>query len=182
MNPSSHEPQGLAPSHPSTTSSSIPAPPPDQMHAPSPDMAAAPPAEASAPASPVTPTAPTAYPQPTGPGDSPAPSSSATQAGPSKPSSPSVSSLKLLSTHIASHPDHSVGQAIRYQFPNPNPILRLLRRFKVKHSVINGLTTKEEKRWTEEGRALRRKAGWKLKGEEGEGVECGELFWKVSSA
>jgi hypothetical protein len=59
-------------------------------------------------------------------------------------------------------------------------VLRLLNRFKVKHSVISGLSAAEEKRWQAEGPALRRKAGWKLPGEEGEGVEVGELFWKVS--
>jgi hypothetical protein len=72
-----------------------------------------------------------------------------------------------------------VGQAIRAQFPKPNPLLRLARRFKVKHSVISGLSPAEEEKWQAEGLKLRRKAGWKLEGEEGEGVVVSELFWKV---
>ncbi|ORX35632.1 hypothetical protein BD324DRAFT_630908 [Kockovaella imperatae] len=108
-----------------------------------------------------------AYPQPSQPQDT------TPVAGPSTPS------RTLLSHHLQQHPDHSVGQAIDTLFPKANPIMRLIKRFKVKHSVISGMTQKEMARWTAEGEALRKKAGWKLQGEPGEGVEVSELFWKM---
>ena len=98
-------------------------------------------------------------------------------AGPS-----SLSSFRLLSHHLEKHPNDTAAQAVQTMFPKPNPVRRLARRFKVKHSVISGLTKKEMKRWTAEGEVLRKKAGWKLKGEELEGrTEVGDLFWKVSA-
>ena len=72
---------------------------------------------------------------------------------------------------------------MRAVFPKRNPIVRLLRRFKIKHSVIAGMTKKEMARWTAEGSDLRAKAGWKLEGETGAGMDdrvvASELFWKV---
>jgi hypothetical protein len=64
------------------------------------------------------------------------------------------------------------------QFPKPNPVIRLARRFKVEHSVIKGMTEKEWKRYNAQGAELRRKAGWKMEPGE-EGTPVGELFWKV---
>lgn len=88
---------------------------------------------------------------------------------------------KLLSTYLVKHPNHTVGKAIRTNFPQPNPLLRLIRRFRVKHSIINGLTEKEMRKYEERGEELRRKAGWKFEGEEGECTVVGQLFWKVST-
>lgn len=118
---------------------------------------------------------PRAYPQPV--------SISPLAAGPSSGSSPNraIPPPQLLSTHLIAHPSDSAGRAIRKVFPSPNPISRLIRRFKVKHSVISGLTSAEEKRWNAEGGALRRRAGWKLKDENEDGVVVSELFWKVCS-
>ena len=69
-------------------------------------------------------------------------------------------------------------------FPKRNPIVRLLRRFKIKHSVIAGMTQKEMARWTAEGASLRTKAGWRLEGETGadvaDRVVVSDMFWKVS--
>ena len=93
------------------------------------------------------------------------------QAGPSR---------HILSSYIASNPSHTVKRAINSQFPKANPLIRLARRFKVKHSVIKGMTDKEWKRYNAQGAELRRKAGWKMEDEE-EGTPVGELFWKVST-
>lgn len=87
---------------------------------------------------------------------------------------------RTLSSYLIKHPDHSVGKAISKQFPAPNPIKRLVLRFKVKHSVIKGMKEKEMHKLDEtEGAVLRQRAGWKLRGEEGPGAEVSELFWKV---
>ncbi|EIW65928.1 hypothetical protein TREMEDRAFT_35660 [Tremella mesenterica DSM 1558] len=85
---------------------------------------------------------------------------------------------KLISTYLAQHPDHSAKQAMKHLFPLPNPLKRLAKRFKVKHSVINGMTEKELRHWTARETELKRKAGWKVAGEE-DGVECSDLFWKM---
>lgn len=87
---------------------------------------------------------------------------------------------KLLSTHLAKHPNHTVGKAIRTNFPRPNPLIRLIKRFRVKHSVIEGLTEQEMRKCEERGEELRRKAGWRFEGEKGEGTVVSQLFWKVS--
>ncbi|WVQ99684.1 hypothetical protein IAU59_006823 [Kwoniella sp. CBS 9459] len=152
----------------------------------------------SAPAAidqPVTPQPPSAYSQP-GPSAAPAPAAAATarvtatstnaHAGPSTaatipstiPSSSKQS--KLISTYLTAHPTHSAGKAIHKTFPQPNPLIKLARRFKVKHSVINGLTADEMRKWEKEGEELRRKAGWRLEGEHGkEGTVVSDLFWKM---
>lgn len=114
---------------------------------------------------------PSSYPQPAAFPQSPA--------GPS--SHRSVPPPKLLSTHLIAHPNDTAGRAMKKVFPSPNPIKRLIRRFKVKHSVIDGLTPSQEEHWNAKGSALRRRAGWRLKDEEGDGVPVSELFWKVSS-
>lgn len=111
-------------------------------------------------AAPVTP-----YPQPT--------------AGPSQVKTKAEPKRKLLSTHLLANPSHSVSKAIKKEFPYPNPLFRLLKRFRVKHSVIDGLTKEEMERWEKEGKSLREKAGWKMPGEEGDGIVVSELFWKV---
>ncbi|OCF31927.1 hypothetical protein I316_06309 [Kwoniella heveanensis BCC8398] len=140
----------------------------------------------SAPAAldePSTPQPPVAYSQP-----SAIPPSTFTNAGagpstvtaplPSSSSSPSKRS-KLISAYLTAHPTHSAGKAIQKTFPQPNPLIKLARRFKVKHSVINGLTDEEMRRWEGEGKELRGKAGWKLESEEGDGTVVTELFWKM---
>ncbi|OWZ78847.1 hypothetical protein C366_02346 [Cryptococcus neoformans Tu401-1] len=86
---------------------------------------------------------------------------------------------KLLSTHLAKHPNHTVGKAIRTNFPRPNPLIRLIKRFRVKHSVIEGLTEQEMRKCEERGEELRRKAGWRFEGEKGEGTVVSQLFWKM---
>lgn len=87
----------------------------------------------------------------------------------------------LLSSYISAHPTHTVRKAIKTLYPLPNPIVRAVRRFRVKHSVIAGMTDAEMKYWEAQGPDLRRKAGWKLPGEAGPGAEVSELFWKVRS-
>ncbi|WWC69916.1 uncharacterized protein I206_103860 [Kwoniella pini CBS 10737] len=89
------------------------------------------------------------------------------------------SSSKLISTYINKHPNHSVGKAIHNTFPKRNPLVRFIRRFKVKHSVINGLTEEELNKGQAKGKELRKKAGWKFEDEEGEGAVVGDLFWKM---
>ena len=116
-----------------------------------------------------SPSPPSAYRQP--------PVSLQPDAGPSVSPAP-----KLISTHLIAHPSDSAKKAIKKVFPGPNPVLRLARRFRVKHSVISGITPAEEKRWNAEGAALRRKNGWRLEDEAGDGVPVGELFWKVRRA
>jgi hypothetical protein len=94
---------------------------------------------------------------------------------------PRAASSALLSTHLVAHPDHTAKRAIHTQFPLPNPLIRLVRRFAVKHSVIKGMTESEWKKFERQAPELMRKAGWKPAGApaEDEGVEVGELFWKV---
>lgn len=84
-----------------------------------------------------------------------------------------------LATYIAKHPNHTVKQAMRKLYPKRNPLVRLAHRFQVKHSVIDGMTDAEMAHWEAKGPELRRKAGWKLPGENVEGVEVSELFWKM---
>lgn len=99
---------------------------------------------------------------------------------PSHPQKPVAGpSRHVLATYVASNPTHTVKEAIRSQFPKANPIVRLARRFKVKHSVIKGMTEKEWAHYDARGAELRKKAGWKMKEGE-EGKEVSELFWKVS--
>lgn len=100
-------------------------------------------------------------------------------AGPSKIKPKVEPKRKLLSTHILANPTHAVSRAISKEFPQPNPLFRLVNRFRVKHSVIDGLTKQEMDKWEKEGKTLREKAGWKMPGEEGDGVVVSELFWKV---
>ncbi|WVF71175.1 hypothetical protein IAT40_005975 [Kwoniella sp. CBS 6097] len=146
-------------------------------------------ASSSAPAAidqafePITPQPPSAYAQPGIPATSPSTSTHNASAGPSistvtTPSSPNKRS-KLISAYLTAHPTHSAGKAIHKTFPQPNPLIKLARRFKVKHSVINGLTDEELRKWEGEGEELRRKAGWKLQGEQGEGTVVSDLFWKM---
>lgn len=87
--------------------------------------------------------------------------------------------LKTIASYVAQHPDRSVKHAMHTVFPKPNPISRLLHRFQVKHSVIDGLTDKEMQYWEAQGPELRRRAGWKLPGEDGPGAEVSPLFWKM---
>lgn len=88
-------------------------------------------------------------------------------------------SQRSLSAYMARHPTHSVKKAIRTLYPRDNCFVRLGRRCGKRHSVIKGLTDDEMQRWEAAGPELRRKAGWKLPGEEGPGVEVSELFWKM---
>ncbi|ODN72803.1 hypothetical protein L202_08239 [Cryptococcus amylolentus CBS 6039] len=142
-----------------------------------------PPASATE-AVPISPQAPSAYPQPNSQSDS-QPSSTPTahpllhRPSPGQPPKHNLPPPKLISTHLLAHPDHSAAKAIGKVFPQHNPLVRLLRRFKVKHSVIDGLTEKEEARWEAQGPELRQRAGWKLEGEEGDGAVVSELFWKM---
>ncbi|WVN87683.1 uncharacterized protein L203_102871 [Cryptococcus depauperatus CBS 7841] len=91
----------------------------------------------------------------------------------------SLAPPKLLSTYLLKHPDHPVEKAINHEFHLPNPLLRLFRRFKVKHSVISGLTEQEIEKWENRGRELRQRAGWRLQNEQGDGAVVSELFWKM---
>lgn len=81
---------------------------------------------------------------------------------------------------MAQYPDHAVKDAVNKHFALPNPIVRLFKRFRVKHSVIEGMTLEEVTHWEAQRSVLMRKAGWKMQGEEGPGTEVTELFWKVS--
>lgn len=99
-------------------------------------------------------------------------------------STTSTSSLppaKTVSSYLAANPKSTPGKAISHLFPKKNPISRLIHRFQVKHSVINGLSAEELHKWEKKiGPQARRRAGWKLEGEQGEGAVVSELFWKVS--
>lgn len=131
--------------------------------APAAEKASYPPNAEAGPSRPPTPASAKAYPQPN------APSSSQARPAP-----------HTLSAHLIKHPEDSVGRAIGVQFPAPNPIKRLFLRVKIKHSVIKGMKEDEMRKLDrKEGEMLRRKAGWKLPGEEGPGAEVSELFWKV---
>lgn len=107
------------------------------------------------------------------------------------PNTPRQLHPRSLSSHLASHPQDSAARAIRKTYPKPNPILRFLRRFKVRHDVIKGMSEQELERFErKEGKKRRRLASWRLAEEDtaedriGEdGVErpvVSELFWKVS--
>lgn len=96
------------------------------------------------------------------------------------PPPPEIPHRVVLSEYMAQHPDHTVKQAINKHFPLPNPLFRLFKRFRVKHSVIEGMTPEEIKHWEAQRDVLMRKAGWKMEGTEGPGTEVTELFWKVS--
>ena len=106
------------------------------------------------------------------------PTPSNAYAGPSRPR-PSPGSRKLISDYLNTHPKSTPKHAMRAVFPHPNPLLRAWRRFSVKHSVIKGLSDEELRRYTAAGPELRKKAGWRLEGEAGEGVVVSELFWQV---
>lgn len=107
------------------------------------------------------------------------------------PNAPRQLHPRSLSSHLARHPKDSAERAIRKTYPKPNPIIRFLRRFKVRHDVIKGMSEQEMVRFErKEGKKRRRLAGWRLAEEDtaedrvGEdGVErpvVSELFWKVS--
>jgi len=93
---------------------------------------------------------------------------------------PSGPPKRLLSTHMADHPNDTVRDAIKERFPLPNPLIRLFKRFRVKHSVIEGMTKEEMDHWEGQRETLMQKAGWKMEGTEGPGTEITELYWKVS--
>nr|XP_018262763.1 uncharacterized protein I303_04244 [Kwoniella dejecticola CBS 10117]OBR84921.1 hypothetical protein I303_04244 [Kwoniella dejecticola CBS 10117] len=137
------------------------------------------------PSSPITPQPPSAYAQPSlnppssqnhiddnGNGNSTSGKKDkrTTQTASSSSAPTSASGSKLISTYLQKHPTHSAGKAIYTTFPQRNPLVRLIRRFKVKHSVINGLTEEELNKWQAQGEGLRRKAGWKFEGEDGDGA------------
>jgi hypothetical protein len=91
-----------------------------------------------------------------------------------------------LSAYLAEHPHATVGKALRKTYPKPNPLIRLARRFKVRHSVIHGLTEKKmEKLEDKEGKTKREQAGWRLADEPETGPDgrpralVSPLFWKV---
>jgi hypothetical protein len=83
---------------------------------------------------------------------------------------------------MAEHPDAGVKDAIKERFPLSNPIVRLVKRFRVKHSVIEGMTKEEMDHWEAQREVLMQKAGWKMQGTEGSGTAVSELYWKVSLA
>lgn len=112
---------------------------------------------------------PYAQPQPKASSHHPTPG-----AGPSGPPK------TLLSTYMKDHPDDTVRDAIKERFPLPNPLVRLFKRFRVKHSVIEGMTKEEMDHWEAQRDVLMQKAGWKMEGTEGPGTEVTELYWKVS--
>jgi hypothetical protein len=95
------------------------------------------------------------------------------EAGPSGPPK------RLLSTHMADHPNDTVRDAIKERFPLPHPLVRLFKRFRIKHSVIEGMTKEEMDHWESQRETLMQKAGWKMEGTDGPGTEVTELYWKV---
>jgi hypothetical protein len=115
-----------------------------------------------------------AQPQPTHNGTESTHTEAQPKAGPSGPPK------YLLSTHMRDHPDDTVRDAIKERFPLPNPLIRLFKRFRVKHSVIEGMTKEEMDHWESQRETLMQKAGWKMEGTEGPGTEVTELYWKVS--
>lgn len=92
---------------------------------------------------------------------------------------PVAHSERTLASYMAQHPDHAVKKAMRKLFPRPNCFSRVARSVGNGHSVIKGLTESEFKHWESVGPELRRKAGWKLPGEDAPGVEVSDLFWKM---
>jgi hypothetical protein len=95
-----------------------------------------------------------------------------------------------LASYLTIHPNRPVRKAVKHLYPRAPAIIRLLRRFKVRHDVICGLTEKEMQEWeTREGKRRRKEAGWRLESEvderlDGNGVEravVSPLFWKVST-
>lgn len=123
----------------------------------------------------------------------PTASSSQPSSGPSNPiripaeqSPPPPPHPLSLSAYLAEHPNATVGKALRKTYPKPNPLIRLARRFKVRHSVIHGLTEKKmEKLEDKEGQTKREQAGWRLADEPETGPDgrpralVSPLFWKV---
>jgi hypothetical protein len=99
---------------------------------------------------------------------------------PTSGAGPSGPPKQLLSTYMADHPNDTVRDAIKERFPLPNPLVRLFKRFRVKHSVIEGMTKEEMDHWEAQREILMQKAGWKMEGTEGPGTEVTELYWKVS--
>jgi hypothetical protein len=93
---------------------------------------------------------------------------------------------KSLSAYLAAHPDATAKKAISKTYPKPNPLIRLARRFSVRHSVIHGLTKEQmKKREEHEGASKRAQAGWRLAHEPevaadgSRRVLVSELFWKI---
>ncbi|GMK55205.1 hypothetical protein CspeluHIS016_0202610 [Cutaneotrichosporon spelunceum] len=86
---------------------------------------------------------------------------------------------KTLAGYMAENPNKSVASAMADLFPKSEPFSRFTTRLHAKHSVIKGLTEKELVLLESQGPEIRRRAGWKLKGEEGDGVQVSELFWKM---
>ena len=117
-------------------------------------------------------------PAPAGPYAQPKPQDSHTH--PTSGAGPSGPPKQLLSTYMAAHPNDTVRDAIKERFPLPNPLVRLFKRFRVKHSVIEGMTNEEMDHWEAQRETLMQKAGWKMEGTEGPGTEVTELYWKVS--
>ena len=105
---------------------------------------------------------------------------------PASLSPPSPPHPLSLSAYLAAHPEATVKKALRKTYPKPNPLVRLARRFKVRHSVIHGLTDKEMRKLEDkEGKLKRDQAGWRLEGEPEVGADgrprviISPLFWKV---
>jgi hypothetical protein len=117
-------------------------------------------------------------PAPVGPYAQPNPQNS--NHHPTSGAGPSGPPKQLLSTYMADHPNDTVRDAIKERFPLPNPLVRLFKRFRVKHSVIEGMTKEEMDHWEAQRETLMQKAGWKMEGTEGPGTEVTELYWKVS--
>lgn len=93
---------------------------------------------------------------------------------------------RSLSAYLAAHPRHTAKKAIRKTYPKSNPILRFLRRFTVRHSVIHGLSEAKMEQYEErQGQSKRADAGWRLEGEPEIGPDgkpralVSELFWKM---
>ena len=99
---------------------------------------------------------------------------------PTSGAGPSGPPKQLLSTYMMDHPNDTVRDAIKERFPLPNPLVRLFKRFRIKHSVIEGMTKEEMDHWEAQREILMQKAGWKMEGTEGPGTEVTELYWKVS--
>lgn len=91
----------------------------------------------------------------------------------------SLPPAKTLWSYMADHPEKSVAQAMAHLYPKSKGFSRFMGRFGGKHSAIKGLSEQELARLEARGPEIRRRAGWKLPGEEGEGAEISPLFWKI---
>lgn len=121
------------------------------------------------------------------------------------PPPPAKNHPRSLAQYLSTHPHAKVAKAIRRSYPkSKNPVVRIVKRFTVKHDIIKGLGEVELKKWDEKyGAKAAEDAGWRRPGEPpltspshaepstststSQGrpnladtrPECSELFWKI---